>query len=142
MWAAVNVFHHRFVIATSIPPKQRDKLWDGKPTEWQGLGLGSPQAGLVWKSVVIFAVNNNPCSAGYDASEDIIAWSNVYARREEGSETTFTYFYSPDPPSFPYVIVHREWLGLLHETKRTRIKPYIILVGLLFIPAYILPCDD
>ena len=71
--------------------------WKAYCVEWQGLGLGSPQAGLVWKSVVIFAVNNNPCSAGYDASEDIIAWSNVYARREEGSERTFIDFYSPDP---------------------------------------------
>jgi len=52
----------------------------------------SPQAGLVWKSVVIFAINTNPCSAGYDASKDIIAWSNVYAHREEVSETAFTDF--------------------------------------------------
>jgi len=47
--------------------------------------------------MVIFAINTNPCSAGYDASKDIIAQSNVYARREEGSETAFTDFYSPDP---------------------------------------------
>jgi len=36
MWTAVNVFHHRFVIATNIPPKKRDKLWDGKPTMLSG----------------------------------------------------------------------------------------------------------